>query len=268
MGTTADIMTAGGIQQAAAVVELATITGLDLAVACTLLEKESGGGRNVWGSDGVATGGAYTKGGPVTRANYEAYRRALAAGQAGAQGVGPTQLTYRPYQDRADQLGGCWDPRANMRAGFEILAGLIGKYGEERGFAAYNGGDRAGQRAGVIPDADQYGRDAMVRLARWRAQLGGAVAMPAAPPAAPGALGPRVPGELREGDTGAAVLLFQRWLNATFPAYSRIDLGPQRYGPQTVAAVAEFQRRSGIDGDGRNVGRQTLAAARKLGYRG
>src|SRR3954469_4635615 len=98
-------MTAGKILQASAVVELATIAKLDLACACVLLEKESGGGRNVWGSDGGATGGTYTKGGPVTRDNYGAYRRALSAGQAGAQGVGPTQLTYRPYQDRADELG-------------------------------------------------------------------------------------------------------------------------------------------------------------------
>lgn len=255
---TVDIMTAGKILQASAVVELAAIARLDLACACVLLEQESGGGRNIWGRDGVATGGAYVKGGPVTRDNYGAYRRQLAVGQAGAQGCGPTQLTYRPYQDRADALGGCWEPRANMRAGFEILAELIGRYGEERGFAAYNGGDRAGARAGAVPDADRYGRDAMVRLARWRAQLGGAVSSPST----------RVPGELREGDTGAAVALFQRWLNVTFPAYSRIDLGPQRYGPQTVAAVAEFQRRSGIDGDGRNVGRATLAAARTLGYRG
>ncbi len=44
--------------------------------------------------------------------------------------------------------------------------------------------------------------------------------------------------------------------------------GPARYGPQTVAAVAEFQRRSGVIGDGRNVGARTLAAARSLGYQG
>ena len=50
---------------------------------------------------------------------------------------------------------------------------------------------------------------------------------------------------LREGDRGPAVAALQSWLNATFPSFSQIDLRPQRYGPQTVAVIAEFQRRAG-----------------------
>jgi hypothetical protein len=55
-----------------------------------------------------------------------------------------------------------------------------------------------------------------------------------------------------------------------FPLYSRIDLGLQRYGPQTVAVVAEFQRRAGVTGpdtDGRTVGPRTWAALEHYGFR-
>jgi hypothetical protein len=62
----------------------------------------------------------------------------------------------------------------------------------------------------------------------------------------------------------------QKFLNATFPAYSHLDLGPQRYGPQTVAVVAEFQRRAGVtgpDANGRTVGPRTWAALEHFGFR-
>lgn len=76
---------------------------------------------------------------------------------------------------------------------------------------------------------------------------------------------------LAEGATGDLVAAVQRWLNATFPAYSNIDLGPRRYGPQTVAVVKEFQRRAGVtgsDADGTVIGPRTWAAMEKLGFRG
>lgn len=167
--TAARSLAAWGILRADEVVELAAGAGLELAVAATMLEKESSGGHNVWGRDGVPTGGFYTKGGPVTRANYLAWKPHR--GRLGSQGVGPTQLTYPPLQDRADALGGCWDWRCNVHVGFEHLASLVRRYGLEAGFRAYNGGDKAA-RAGVVPDADRYGRDAMARLAKWRDRLG------------------------------------------------------------------------------------------------
>src|SRR5687767_15100150 len=74
---------------------------------------------------------------------------------------------------------------------------------------------------------------------------------------------------LREGDSGPEVALLQAWLNATFPLYSRIDLGPQRYGPETVAVIAEFQRRAavtGADADRRIIGPRTWAALERHGY--
>lgn len=158
-------LAAWGILRPAEVVELAGAAGLDVAHAAVLLEKESAGGKNVWGSDGVETGGAYKKGAPVTREAYERYRALQRAGSIGAQGVGPTQLTWPGYQDQADELGGCWDWRCNVRVGLRVLAQLQAQYGVRDGFRRYNGSG---------PMAERYADDAMTRLARWRDRLGAA----------------------------------------------------------------------------------------------
>jgi hypothetical protein len=172
----ASSLAAWGILRAPEVVELAAAVGLSLPAAATLLEKESGGGRNVWGSDPVPTGGAYAKGGAVTRENYQAYRRHLAGGTAGAQGVGPCQLTWRGYQDAADRIGGCWDWRCNVRVGFETLRDLQRQHGVRQGFRRYNGSG---------PMAEKYADDAMAKLARWTDRLGQPTPTPTArPPAA------------------------------------------------------------------------------------
>lgn len=81
-------------------------------------------------------------------------------------------------------------------------------------------------------------------------------------------LGPASLTRLKEGDVGAAVLAWQRWLVSRG---AKIDLRPQRYGPQTVAATRAFQSRAGItgpDADGTRVGPRTLGAAWDAGFRG
>jgi hypothetical protein len=155
-------LAAWGVPRAAEVVELANVAGLDLAAAATCLEMESGG-RNVWGSDAVQTGGAYVKGAEVTREAYLAYRALQDAGQIDAQGVGPTQLTYPPLQRAADQVGGCWDWRANVLTGFRHLAQLQRAYGRAEGFRRYNGSG---------PMAEKYKAKAEAAYARWRTRLG------------------------------------------------------------------------------------------------
>jgi len=164
-----ETLAAGGIVRPAEVLELAAAARLDLACAATLLAKESGGGRNVWGHDPVPTGGAYVKGAVVTRDSYAAYRAARAKGTAGAQGVGPTQLTYEAFQVQADRAGGCWDWRANCLTGFGVLAALIRVHGERDGFRRYNG-------AG--PAAERYADDAVTRVATWRRNLSAASPAP------------------------------------------------------------------------------------------
>jgi hypothetical protein len=167
-----------GTQRTAEVVELAALTGLELAAAATLLEKESSGGRNVYGHDPVQTGGFYEKGGPVTKESYLQYK--AHRGELGAQGVGPTQLTLPAFQDRADARGGCWDWRVNALVGFEVLSGLIKAKGVRSGFRGYNGSG---------PAAEAYATDAMKRLQVWRDRLTGT----------PGPATQRA--TLREGDT-------------------------------------------------------------------
>jgi hypothetical protein len=248
-----DVLTQNGIRNAQLVVEAAQIAGLELASAAAMLEKESAGGRNVWGHDGVPTGGAYVKGAEVTRSAYMAYKRALELGKAGRQGVGPCQLTYGPFQDQADDMGGCWEPTFNIRVGFRVLQGLIASYGVRDGFRRYNGSGEAAVR---------YADDVMAKRAAWQARLSGSTSP------APSTGG--TPGTLRQGDTGPAVAKLQAWLNRMYPAYSRIDINPQRYGPQTVGVIREFQRRSGVtgpDADGTIVGPRTWAALLAAGYR-
>jgi hypothetical protein len=156
-------LAAWGIQHPDDVIAQAQTAGLPLAVAASLLEQESGGGHNVWGSDGVDTGGAYVKGAPVTREAYLAYRQLVKAGKIGHQGVGPVQLTAEVYQARADALGGGWDPVVNMRVGFMALADLIHAYGVADGVRRYNGSG---------PAALAY-RDRMLgRIAKWADRLG------------------------------------------------------------------------------------------------
>lgn len=167
---------AWGILRPAEVIELAGKAGLDIAIAASLLEKESGGGRNVWGHDPVQTGGIYTKGAPVTREAYEKYKAARKAGTVGAQGVGPTQLTWSGYQDQADELGGCWDWRCNVTVGFRTLAQLQRQYGVQDGFRRYNGSG---------PAAEAYGADVVKKLAAWRTRLGAAALTGSATTAAP-----------------------------------------------------------------------------------
>jgi hypothetical protein len=164
----ADSLAAWGIVNAPQVVALAAAAGLDLAAACTMLEKESGGGRNLWGSDGVDPAGTYVKGAEVTQAAYLAYRGKLKAGLIGAQGVGPCQLTYPPLQAQADALGGCWDWTSNVTVGFRQLAQLQRQYGTRDGFRRYNGSG---------PAAEKYADDSMAKLGAWQTRLGAAGAV-------------------------------------------------------------------------------------------
>jgi hypothetical protein len=113
--TAVEVLAANGILRAGEVVELAAAARLELACACVLLVKESGGGRNVWGNDPVPTGGAYDKGGVVTRDNYTAYRRAVAEKRAGrkvrpltSSPTGPSKI--RPTPPAGAGTGGATSP--------------------------------------------------------------------------------------------------------------------------------------------------------------
>jgi len=164
-------------------VEAASNAGLELAIACAFLEQESGGGHNVFGHDRDGHGRYIfpAKDGTVavTEELYKEYKRRRGpTGKGGMQGVGPMQLTFFSFQDRADELGGCWHLRANMQAGFEHAADLIRRNGMNLGIKSYNGSG---------PQADRYLQQMLPRIEKWRAKLKvppkplGAPATPATP---------------------------------------------------------------------------------------
>jgi hypothetical protein len=164
--TAIDTMGAWGIVSPADVAEISARTGLPLALACALLDQESSGGHNVWGSDGgagVQTGGAYIPGRLVTESAYRAYRRLADASVIIRQGCGPCQLTARAWQDAADARGGCWNPAANMLAGFSGLVTMINQYGLPDGVRRYNGSGAA---------AEAYRDRVLARYRSWTDRLG------------------------------------------------------------------------------------------------
>ena len=132
---------------------------IPLYVGCAFLVQETGGGRNVFGHDPTVFAGA----GKVTRSKYLAYKH-VRRRTGEMQGVGPMQLTWWSYQDRADQLGGAWKPYPNMLVGFRHLAALHHATGSWRAAAHdYNGGGAA---------AASYAAQMSHHLDRMRSALG------------------------------------------------------------------------------------------------
>ncbi len=121
-------------------------------VVCAYVEHESSGGKNIFGHDPTIFVGA----GKVTKTKYRAYKRErdrTAPENRRMQGVGPMQLTWWEFQDGADELGGCWNPRFNIRYACDLLA----RYRREEGswFAAakrYNGSEDYAEHNAALRD--------------------------------------------------------------------------------------------------------------------
>lgn len=122
----------------------ARASGLPVALACSILMQETGGGRNEFGHDPGTVASGW---GQVTRKKYAAYVQLRDTPSHGAhcQGVGPCQLTAVSFQDEADRQGGCWRPLVNMRVGFSALAANVRRDGIEQAVTAYNGSGAAAQ---------------------------------------------------------------------------------------------------------------------------
>lgn len=130
--------------------------GIPISLGFALVEAETGF-RNVFGHDTTIFAGA----GTVTRAKYLRYK-AERKRTGAMQGVGPCQLTWYAYQDDADKRGGCWIPRHNIAAGFDVLAANIKAYGRAEGIARYNG---------TGPAAARYSRNVRQRAGVWHSRL-------------------------------------------------------------------------------------------------
>lgn len=142
--------------------------GASLAVCCTNLYLESGGGRNIWGGDPGGSGLPISmRETEVTHIVYEMYSHNVDALGEGVQGCGPTQLTARTLQKGADARGGCWVPQHNMAEGFLFMRQLIAAAGNiQLGFQHYNGSG---------PAAVAYGERAFALYRLWVARFDAAL---------------------------------------------------------------------------------------------
>ena len=150
------------------IVQEARSAGISLSLACALVEQESSF-ENVFGNDHDRVHPELdnpVRKGAVSKARYLELRRFVARGFH-SNGVGLTQLTSVGFLDSADQLGGGWKPKHQLRVGFQTLAGLIRHFGadERKGLVAYNAGP--GNIAGGLDYADAV----LERKRKWHERL-------------------------------------------------------------------------------------------------
>jgi hypothetical protein len=129
--------------------------GIPISLAFALIEQESNF-RNVFGHDPTDSIPVSWKGENVTKDRYRHYKKYRPS--RGMQGVGPAQLTWWEYQDKADKRGGAYVPKHNISVAFDHLASLIKNKGLREGIAAYNGSG---------PAADKYAEQVLIRQKKW-----------------------------------------------------------------------------------------------------
>jgi hypothetical protein len=213
---------AGGGRFEPQIVHAARLSKLPVALVCAVVEQESGF-RNVFGHDRVANPVKSPAGGvlEVTRERYERYLHHRRLGH-GNQGVGPMQLTWPGFQDRADAYGGCWRPGPNIRVGCEVLAEHIARLGTRAGIQAYNGAH-----------GFAYADSVLALERKWRARLAGAHPAAAAGPRAFRLTHPPMRGEDVRG--------FQRALNRRLAALRVNEHVAEdgEFGPETRRAARQ-----------------------------
>lgn len=124
--------------------------------AAALLKKESGKGRNIFGCD-LGPGRQFCHQN-VTEARVRKLLANVRAGQA-SNGVGPTQLTWPGYIERAQRAGGAHRPYVNMVTGFSIFRENVDRGGSLwAGAKLYNG-------------AAEYADDFVTERGRWASRL-------------------------------------------------------------------------------------------------
>lgn len=150
----------------------ATEATLPYAYALALVEKESYGGKNVWGGDDGGTFEGCPL--PVTKGAFEVFEWYVVEQGHKSNGVGPCQITYAGLVKDGKRDGGYfrqmqdqglrpWVPLDNMIFGFGLLKANKVKYGTwEKAGAHYNGGTK--------PDAFalRYGEDLVRRATVWQ----------------------------------------------------------------------------------------------------
>ena len=147
-----------GANYALRIIMQARESGIPISLGFALIEQESNF-KNVFGHDDSIFKGA----GPVTKSKYLEYKRLRDSRHPKRmQGVGPAQLTWYEYQDRADARGGAWIPKHNISVAFDHLATLINSKGMREGIKAYNGTGDA---------AENYANSVLARQQKWHKWL-------------------------------------------------------------------------------------------------
>jgi hypothetical protein len=134
---------------------------VDLALACALVEQESGF-RNIFGCDHGPRSSAPWCHQDVTKERVQALIGYVRRG-GGSNGVGLTQLTSPDYIYRAESLGGAHLPRWQLRIGFDVLVGHMRDFGKRTGIGAYNGGPGNPQLG--------YADDVLSLEKKWKTRL-------------------------------------------------------------------------------------------------
>lgn len=153
----AEKLRARGVKQPYVVVDEARRANILIASALAMLEMETGiPQRNIFGGD---YGPSYKGRPPFYHDEVTAARVKALLAQPLNNGVGFTQLTYRPFVVAAEQAGGAHIPRFQMRIGFKILRQLFDEHGSlQLMFERYNGSGAAAQ---------EYGRRAVRLRTKW-----------------------------------------------------------------------------------------------------
>lgn len=157
--------------------EEADAAGLPLALACALVEQESGG-RNIFGCDHGDVGDRppYCRQ-PCTEARVDALRAS-----PHMNGVGLTQLTWWTFVEEAESMGGAHLPKFQCRVGFRLLKGYLDRYPYLEALGAYNAGEA--NRRSVL---GTYAAQVAEKREAWDRRLGDA-----GPPKAPPRLKPNL----------------------------------------------------------------------------
>ncbi len=122
--------------QGPVIVEEAESAGLTLALACALVEQESGG-RNIFGCDL----GPVDDRPPYCHHQVTGERVQKLIASPFMNGVGLTQLTWFTFVEEAEAQGGAHEPRNQCRVGFRLLQEYIDKYPYLEALGAYNAGE-------------------------------------------------------------------------------------------------------------------------------
>jgi hypothetical protein len=150
------------------IVEEAQSSGLDLALACALVEQESGG-RNIFGCDHGFIGDRP----PYCHQQITKDRTKKLMDSRFMNGVGLTQLTWFTFVEEAEQLGGAHIPRNQCRVGFQLLKKYREKYPYLEALGAYNAGEE--NRRSVLTT---YAAQLAERHTKWKALVGSRVGNP------------------------------------------------------------------------------------------